>query len=84
MQYDVELVQNKITKLLEKYNSGLWMSKLSEVYSEMFGQKLHPQALVDLKKWTHIVMVGHLLYIPPLFIIPPSNKVGIMKPCKSV
>uniref|UniRef100_A0A8C9XSG5 Tudor domain containing 7 a n=1 Tax=Sander lucioperca TaxID=283035 RepID=A0A8C9XSG5_SANLU len=56
--------------------SGLWMSKLSEVYSEMFGQKLHPQALVDLKKWTHIVMVGHLLYIPPLFIIPPSNKVA--------
>ncbi|XP_078124832.1 tudor domain-containing protein 7A [Sander vitreus] len=78
-QYDVELVQNKITKLLEKYNSGLWMSKLSEVYSEMFGQKLHPQVLIDLKKWTHIVMVeqpsstnraDHLIY-PPL---PP-------KPC---
>ncbi|XP_032385875.1 tudor domain-containing protein 7A isoform X2 [Etheostoma spectabile] len=78
-QYDVKMVQSKITKLLEKYNSGLWLSKLSEVYSEMFSEKLHPQVLIDLKRWTHIAMVeqpsstnraDQLIY-PPL---PP-------KPC---
>uniref|UniRef100_A0A8C4E056 Tudor domain containing 7 a n=1 Tax=Dicentrarchus labrax TaxID=13489 RepID=A0A8C4E056_DICLA len=56
--YDVELVQSRLIQLMEKYYSGLWMSKLSQVYSEMFNQKLHPQALVDLEKWTHICMVS--------------------------
>ncbi|XP_026214692.1 tudor domain-containing protein 7A isoform X2 [Anabas testudineus] len=56
--YDVELVQTRLTELLKKYCSGLWISKLSGVYSEMFSQKLHPQVLGDLEKWTHICMGG--------------------------
>ncbi|XP_027139011.1 tudor domain-containing protein 7A isoform X1 [Larimichthys crocea] len=72
--YAVELVQSRVTKLLEKYCSGLWMTKLSVVYSEMFNEKLHPQALIDLEKWTHICMVEKLssnsradsLIYPPL------------------
>ncbi|XP_042340663.1 tudor domain-containing protein 7A isoform X2 [Plectropomus leopardus] len=77
--YDVELVQSRMTQILEKYCSGFWLSKLPVVYAEMFGQKLHPQVLIDLKKWTDIVMVeqtpstnraDRLIY-PPL---PP-------KPC---
>ncbi|KAM8879216.1 tudor domain-containing protein 7A [Spinachia spinachia] len=55
--YDVELVQSRITELLRKYHSGLWMSKLPGVYSEMFNHKLHPQVLIDLEKWMHIAMV---------------------------
>ncbi|XP_038569830.1 tudor domain-containing protein 7A isoform X1 [Micropterus salmoides] len=55
--YDLELVQSRITQLLEKYCCGLWMSKLSGVYSEMFSQELHPQVLTDLEKWSHICMV---------------------------
>ncbi|XP_029020138.1 tudor domain-containing protein 7A isoform X2 [Betta splendens] len=55
--YDVELVQTRLTLLLEKYSNGLWMSKLADIYSEMFNQKLHPQVLIDLEKWTHICMV---------------------------
>uniref|UniRef100_A0A665TH26 Tudor domain containing 7 a n=1 Tax=Echeneis naucrates TaxID=173247 RepID=A0A665TH26_ECHNA len=51
------LVQSRITKLLEKYSSGLWMLKLPAVYNEMFGQKLPPQVLADLEKWTHVCMV---------------------------
>ncbi|XP_035515275.1 tudor domain-containing protein 7A [Morone saxatilis] len=78
--YDVELVQSRFIQLMEKYYSGLWMSKLSQVYSEMFNQKLHPQALVDLEKWTHICMVENspsrcradrLIY-PPL---PPKSSI---------
>ncbi|CAJ1052731.1 tudor domain-containing protein 7B-like [Xyrichtys novacula] len=76
-QCDVELVQSRMTQLLEKYCSGVWMSKLSGLYSEMFGQELHPQVLSNLEKWTHICMVekssnplrvDHLIY-PPL---PPK------------
>ncbi|XP_073336645.1 tudor domain-containing protein 7A [Pagrus major] len=55
--YSEELVQSRVSQLLQKYCSGLWMSKLSEVYSEMFSQKLHPQALTDLEKWTDICVV---------------------------
>ncbi|XP_070841564.1 tudor domain-containing protein 7A [Chaetodon trifascialis] len=75
--YSMELEQSRLTQLLGKYCSGLWMSKLSEVYSDMFRQQLHPQVLIDLEKWTHICMVdklsstnqaGSLIY-PPL---PPT------------
>ncbi|XP_076585153.1 tudor domain-containing protein 7A [Chaetodon auriga] len=75
--YSVELEQNRLSQLLGKYCSGLWMSKLSEVYSDMFKQPLHPQVLIDLEKWSHICMVdklssthqvGSLIY-PPL---PPT------------
>nr|XP_019940044.1 PREDICTED: tudor domain-containing protein 7A-like [Paralichthys olivaceus]XP_019940045.1 PREDICTED: tudor domain-containing protein 7A-like [Paralichthys olivaceus]XP_019940046.1 PREDICTED: tudor domain-containing protein 7A-like [Paralichthys olivaceus] len=55
--YDVELIQSRITQLLKKYCYGLWMSKISEVYSKMFGQELHPQMLKDLENWKHICMV---------------------------
>ncbi|XP_070775926.1 tudor domain-containing protein 7A [Enoplosus armatus] len=78
--YDVELVQRRVTQLLERYCSGLWMSKLSGVYSQMFSQTLHPQALIDLEKWTHVCMVekpssthraDRLIY-PPL---PPKSSI---------
>lgn len=56
--YSVELMQSRLTKVLEKYRNGLWMSKLSDVYSDIFSQKLHPQVLIDLEKWTHICTVS--------------------------
>ncbi|XP_034044543.1 tudor domain-containing protein 7B-like [Thalassophryne amazonica] len=55
--YDVDLVQSRLIQILKKYCSGLWMSKLPEVYSKMFGQELHRQALVELKEWTNICSV---------------------------
>ncbi|XP_056227991.1 tudor domain-containing protein 7A [Seriola aureovittata] len=89
--YDVVLVQSRITRLLEKYCSGLWMSKISNVYSEMFGQKLHPQVLIDLEKWTHICMVeqpsctnrvDRLVYppLPPKLSVVPSSSVNDSPP----
>uniref|UniRef100_A0A671UWF5 Tudor domain containing 7 a n=1 Tax=Sparus aurata TaxID=8175 RepID=A0A671UWF5_SPAAU len=55
--YNEELVQSRISQLLQNYCSGLWLSKLPEVYSEMFSQKLHPQTLTDVEKWTDICVV---------------------------
>uniref|UniRef100_A0A671USQ7 Tudor domain containing 7 a n=1 Tax=Sparus aurata TaxID=8175 RepID=A0A671USQ7_SPAAU len=75
--YNEELVQSRISQLLQNYCSGLWLSKLPEVYSEMFSQKLHPQTLTDVEKWTDICVVvkpcgtnrTDCLIYPPL---PPS------------
>ncbi|KAJ4944103.1 hypothetical protein JOQ06_012649 [Pogonophryne albipinna] len=74
--YDVELMQSRITELLMMYFSGLWLSKLPAVYSDMFSQTLHPQVLIDLEKWTHIALVekspsrSDRLVYPPL---PPKT-----------
>uniref|UniRef100_A0AAQ5Z852 Tudor domain containing 7 n=1 Tax=Amphiprion ocellaris TaxID=80972 RepID=A0AAQ5Z852_AMPOC len=85
--YDVSLVQRRITQLLEKYCSGMWMSKLPEVYSQMFKQKLHPQVLIDIEKWTHICQVekppssnraDRLIY-PPLPKPPTVSVKSTMK-----
>ncbi|XP_032418048.1 tudor domain-containing protein 7A [Xiphophorus hellerii] len=82
-RYDAELVQSRVKQLLEKCPSGVWMSKLSDKYSEMFMQKLHPQALIDLEKWSHICSVekpftsnrsDQLIY-PLLSLDPPINPV---------
>lgn len=59
--YNVELVRRRLSKLLEKYYSGLWMSKLSELYSDMFSENLHPRALTDMEKWADICMVSYTL-----------------------
>ncbi|XP_040041372.2 tudor domain-containing protein 7A isoform X1 [Gasterosteus aculeatus] len=84
--YDVELVQSRITQLLKKYHSGLWMSKLPELYSAMFNQKLHPQVLIDLKNWMHITKVeqssDRLIYplVPPKPNIVPIRNAPNMPP----
>ncbi|XP_061534830.1 tudor domain-containing protein 7A [Phycodurus eques] len=80
--YDEIVVQRRLNQLLKKYCSGLWMSKLPTVFSEMFSQQLHPQVLKDLEKWTQICMVeksysakGDRLVYPPLLssIAPRSG-----------
>ncbi|XP_061736410.1 tudor domain-containing protein 7A-like isoform X1 [Nerophis ophidion] len=87
-QYDVKLVQRRLTQLLEKYNSGMWKSKLPTVFSDMFNQQLPPQALTHLEKWKHICVVeqsysntGDCLIYPPL---PSSDAPGsISRDCST-
>ncbi|RVE75609.1 hypothetical protein OJAV_G00000330 [Oryzias javanicus] len=65
-------VQNKIKQLLKKYCCGLWMSKLSGVYKEMFQQELHPRALTDLQQWTDVCIVERATFKnQPDFLIYP-------------
>lgn len=72
--YNVELVRGRMSKLLEKYYSGLWMSKLSEIYSDMFSENLHPRALIDVEKWTDICMVSYTLCV---FVVQSRYKCHI-------
>uniref|UniRef100_A0A8C4ZVW4 Uncharacterized protein n=1 Tax=Gadus morhua TaxID=8049 RepID=A0A8C4ZVW4_GADMO len=55
--YNPELVQSRLSDLLSKHCSGLWLSKLPGVYLEMFAQAIPPQALQQLDTWSHICMV---------------------------
>ncbi|CAL8351233.1 unnamed protein product [Boreogadus saida] len=79
--YNPELVQSRLSDLLTKHCSGLWLSKLPGVYLEMFAQTIPPQALQQLDTWSHICMVENLnssnrtdrLLYPPL---PPKPTAG--------
>ncbi|XP_059903041.1 tudor domain-containing protein 7A-like isoform X2 [Gadus macrocephalus] len=79
--YNPELVQSRLSDLLSKHCSGLWLSKLPGVYLEMFAQTIPPQALQQLDTWSHICMVENLnssnrtdrLLYPPL---PPKPTAG--------
>ncbi|MEQ2189660.1 hypothetical protein GOODEAATRI_027529, partial [Goodea atripinnis] len=82
-RYDGELEQSRMKQLLKRFPNGVWMSKLSDKYSEMFIQKLHPQTLIDLEKWPHICSVektvtnrGDRLIYPPLPSKPPTSPVN--------
>ncbi|XP_077460575.1 tudor domain-containing protein 7A [Stigmatopora argus] len=86
LEYDKIVVQEKLTLLLQKYCSGLWMSKLPIVFSDMFKEQLHPQVLKEMEKWTHICLVeksssstNDRLVYPPL----PSLTTSSCSPTKS-
>uniref|UniRef100_A0A3P8YWD4 Uncharacterized protein n=1 Tax=Esox lucius TaxID=8010 RepID=A0A3P8YWD4_ESOLU len=52
--YNPKVVQSLLTEVLKKFTSGLWLSKLPEVYRAMHNQDLPGQAVIDLVNWTHI------------------------------
>uniref|UniRef100_A0A6Q2XHN8 Tudor domain-containing protein 7 n=1 Tax=Esox lucius TaxID=8010 RepID=A0A6Q2XHN8_ESOLU len=55
--YNPKVVQSLLTEVLKKFTSGLWLSKLPEVYRAMHNQDLPGQAVIDLVNWTHICCV---------------------------
>lgn len=68
--YSEQQLQARLGQLLLKYRCGLWLSKLPQVYGEMFAQQLHPQALAELHTWTHVCMVGDACPVEALAILP--------------
>ncbi|XP_045061956.1 tudor domain-containing protein 7A isoform X2 [Coregonus clupeaformis] len=85
--YNPQVVQSRISEVLKKYCSGLWLSKLPSVYREMHNQDLPGQAVMDLENWTHICSVekpvstnraDRLVYPPQAK--PPSPAVAPLKP----
>uniref|UniRef100_A0A8C8D1P0 HTH OST-type domain-containing protein n=1 Tax=Oncorhynchus tshawytscha TaxID=74940 RepID=A0A8C8D1P0_ONCTS len=85
--YNPQVVQNRISEVLKKYCSGLWLSKLPSVYRDMHKQDLPGQAVIDLENWTHICLVekpvstnraDRLVYPPQSK--PPSLALSPVKP----
>ncbi|CAL8333172.1 unnamed protein product [Lota lota] len=83
--YNPELVQRRLSDVLSKHCSGLWLSKLPGVYLEMFSQTIPPQALHQLDTWTHICLVENLnstnrtdrLLYPPLHPKPTPDRPSV-------
>lgn len=55
---NVEVVQGRIKQILQKYCSGVWLSKIPQLYKNMFQEELHMHKEVE--TWTHICTVREL------------------------
>lgn len=55
--YSLQLVQGRLREILVKYSNGFWVSKLPQIYRELYKEELPPTALQELVKWTHICTV---------------------------
>uniref|UniRef100_A0A4W5N345 Tudor domain containing 7 b n=1 Tax=Hucho hucho TaxID=62062 RepID=A0A4W5N345_9TELE len=47
-------VQGRLREVLNKYSNGFWVSKLPQLYRELYKQDLPSEALKDLEHWTHV------------------------------
>uniref|UniRef100_A0A8C1E1B7 Tudor domain containing 7 b n=1 Tax=Cyprinus carpio carpio TaxID=630221 RepID=A0A8C1E1B7_CYPCA len=55
--YSPKLVQSRLKEVLNKHSNGLWVSKLPQLYRDLYKQDLPSEALKDLEHWTHICTV---------------------------
>ncbi|KAF7229828.1 tudor domain-containing protein 7B isoform X3 [Nothobranchius furzeri] len=55
--YNPQQVQGRIKEILGKYSNGFWVSKLPQIYRELYKQDLPSETLRDLETWTHICAV---------------------------
>ncbi|KAK3568005.1 hypothetical protein QTP86_028605 [Hemibagrus guttatus] len=55
--YSPKLVQSRLKEVLSKHSNGFWVSKLPQLYQELYKQELPSEALKDLEQWTHICTV---------------------------
>ncbi|XP_043097426.1 tudor domain-containing protein 7A isoform X2 [Puntigrus tetrazona] len=85
---DVKVVQGRIKQLLQKYCSGVWLSKIPQLYRNMFQEELHMHKEVE--TWTHICtveqpgsnnIVDRLVY-PVLDAAPKPSTIAALAPRK--
>uniref|UniRef100_A0AAQ5X6P9 Tudor domain-containing protein 7B n=1 Tax=Amphiprion ocellaris TaxID=80972 RepID=A0AAQ5X6P9_AMPOC len=55
--YNPQQVQGRIKEILGKYSNGFWVSKLPQIYRELYKQELPTEAIKDLENWTHICTI---------------------------
>uniref|UniRef100_A0A3B4AX73 Tudor domain-containing protein n=1 Tax=Periophthalmus magnuspinnatus TaxID=409849 RepID=A0A3B4AX73_9GOBI len=55
--YSSTLVQRRLRDILAKYSNGFWVSKLPQIYRELYKEDLPTIALKELETWSHICTV---------------------------
>ncbi|KAG7458918.1 hypothetical protein MATL_G00225730 [Megalops atlanticus] len=55
--YNPQVVQNRLREVLNKHSNGFWVSKLPQLYRELYKQDLPMDALKELEHWSHICTV---------------------------
>ncbi|NXW48351.1 TDRD7 protein, partial [Nyctiprogne leucopyga] len=53
----VSEVQSRIKEILSKYSSGVWVSKMPQIYQEMYWEELSRAVLCQLEHWPHVCTV---------------------------
>uniref|UniRef100_A0A673Y4Q4 Tudor domain containing 7 b n=1 Tax=Salmo trutta TaxID=8032 RepID=A0A673Y4Q4_SALTR len=74
-------VQGRLREVLNKYSNGFWVSKLPQLYRELYKQDLPSEALKDLEHWTHVCTVSYIRYF--IYRVWPSLLFQVEKPCSS-
>ncbi|KAI1888320.1 hypothetical protein AGOR_G00183800 [Albula goreensis] len=55
--YNKQVVQSRIKEVLNKHSNGFWVSKLPQLYRELYKQEFPTEALKELDNWSHICTV---------------------------
>ncbi|XP_037116101.1 tudor domain-containing protein 7B-like [Syngnathus acus] len=55
--YNPQQVQSCIKDILSLYSNGFWVSKLPQIYKELYKQDLPSEAIRDLETWKHICTI---------------------------
>uniref|UniRef100_A0A7N8XMT0 Tudor domain containing 7 b n=1 Tax=Mastacembelus armatus TaxID=205130 RepID=A0A7N8XMT0_9TELE len=73
--YNPQQVQGRIRDILGKYSNGFWVSKLPQIYRELYRQELPTEAIKDLELWTHIctVCTVFLMLLWLFIMLPPTT-----------
>ncbi|OXB52702.1 hypothetical protein ASZ78_009330 [Callipepla squamata] len=53
----VNEIQNRVKEILSKYKNGVWMSKIAQIYEEMYQEELSTTVLRQLEHWPHVCTV---------------------------
>ncbi|XP_054034860.1 tudor domain-containing protein 7 isoform X2 [Dryobates pubescens] len=53
----IEEVQSRIAEILNKCSSGVWVSKVPQIYREMYWEELSTAVLHQLENWPHVCTV---------------------------
>uniref|UniRef100_A0A3Q0S8F9 Tudor domain containing 7 b n=1 Tax=Amphilophus citrinellus TaxID=61819 RepID=A0A3Q0S8F9_AMPCI len=72
--YNPQLVQSRIREILAKYSNGFWVSKLPQIYRELYKQDLPTEAIKDLETWTHICIVEKTCSSNPERLLYPAKE----------
>ncbi|XP_030113564.4 tudor domain-containing protein 7 isoform X2 [Taeniopygia guttata] len=78
---NVNELQSRIKELLSKYSSGVRLSKMPEIYQEMYWEDLSTEVLYQLENWPHVCTVEKIHggdaidgFLYPARKIPPAAK----------
>ncbi|KAJ8271252.1 hypothetical protein COCON_G00101110 [Conger conger] len=55
--YNAPVVQGRLREVLQRHSSGFWVSKLPQLYRQLYEQELPADALKELEHWPHICTV---------------------------
>ncbi|KAL6118762.1 tdrd7 [Pungitius sinensis] len=72
--YNPDEVQRRISEILGKYSNGFWVSKLPQIYRELYKQDMPTEAIKDLETWIHICTVEKTCSNSSELLLYPAKK----------